>query len=241
MNSPTASMSFLKWWNSFSSSPGMARLKPVPTGSMNTRSVESRIECSLSTRRPGGGAACRRLEFHPARPEGSEVKPHGRDPGPPLKAKVMGRSAWSPRRLACRRCRRRKPSSCRPRRAAASGRWWPCTRRVPADHNGVGGLGELLLVMGRWWHRIVRSCRVPLPLGGLVAHDLAFLVLLADDGAACCAEVRQNAEMHPTRGGAGSSRVRTFASAIGCFCTRRCVEGCRRCCRIPVFQVLGNS
>ena len=49
MNSPTDSMSPWSPQNFFPSSGLAARLKPVPTGSMNTRSVASSQLCSLST------------------------------------------------------------------------------------------------------------------------------------------------------------------------------------------------
>ncbi len=90
-------MSLFTPWNCFASCPGAARLKPVLTGSMNTRSVTSRIEFSLSTTRPGGGP--------PFRPSASRATIRGPKapmctqseaaPGPPLKLKVTGRVVGS--------------------------------------------------------------------------------------------------------------------------------------------------
>ena len=79
MNSPTASMSLLKWWNCLASSPGMAREKPVPTGSTKTRSATSSSESALSTSRPGGGYGIpSSVMSHAARPERAEMQPHRR-------------------------------------------------------------------------------------------------------------------------------------------------------------------
>ena len=49
INSPTDSISFVKFQNCFPSSPSTARLNPVPTGSMKTRSTTSNKEYPLST------------------------------------------------------------------------------------------------------------------------------------------------------------------------------------------------
>ena len=64
---------------------------------MNTRSVASRIEFSLSTKCPGGGPA-----FHPSSLRATILGPKvprctqsEAEPGPPLKLKVTGRAAGS--------------------------------------------------------------------------------------------------------------------------------------------------
>ena len=96
MKAPTDSRSRLYSWYSFTFSPSTMRLKPVPTGSMKTRSDASRSENSLGTRRPGGGearpSASRSTRRGPSTPKCSHTE---LDPGPPLNENVMGRFAFS--------------------------------------------------------------------------------------------------------------------------------------------------
>ena len=56
MKSPTEEVSSSSPWNSLASSAFSARLRPVLTGSMNTRSVMSRSEQSFSITCIGVGA-----------------------------------------------------------------------------------------------------------------------------------------------------------------------------------------
>ena len=97
MNSPTDAMSPRKAWNLVFSSGLAAREKPVPTGSMKTRSVRSSQVASLSTRRNGGagivgssGSATRR---GPRVPRCSQTDA---EPGPPLKLNMSGRELAGP-------------------------------------------------------------------------------------------------------------------------------------------------
>ena len=64
------------------------RLKPVATGSMNTKSVTCRIENSLSTRPNGAGcAASFSLNFTRLGPSAAEMQPHGCRPRTAVEAK----------------------------------------------------------------------------------------------------------------------------------------------------------
>ena len=72
----------------------MTRLKPVPTGSTNTRSVKASQDSSLETSRggirggvPSAGNATRSGPTAPMCRNADDA------PGPPLKTKVTGRSA----------------------------------------------------------------------------------------------------------------------------------------------------
>ena len=92
MNSPTASMSPRSPWNCLASSPFSARLYPVLTGSMKTRSVWSSRVWGFSTNRPGGAGGLPWSSNHtrlgPKQPRCSQTE---EEPGPPLKLKVTGR------------------------------------------------------------------------------------------------------------------------------------------------------
>lgn len=78
--------------------PGSAREKPVPMGSMKTRSVAGSQESGLATSLPGGGggrggALSPMTTFRrPTAPRCSQTED---EPGPPLKTKVIGRVAGS--------------------------------------------------------------------------------------------------------------------------------------------------
>src|SRR5262245_43794478 len=93
MNSAIAATSSCTPWYFFGSTPGAARLKPVDTGSMNTRSVMSSKDKSLSTSLAGGGgcvpSSCMNARFGPQAPRCSQTDD---DPGPPLKQNVTGRA-----------------------------------------------------------------------------------------------------------------------------------------------------
>ena len=72
----------------------MTRLKPVPTGSTNTRSVKASHDSSLATSRggirgsdPSGGNATRDGPTAPMCRYADDA------PGPPLKTNVTGRSS----------------------------------------------------------------------------------------------------------------------------------------------------
>ena len=87
MNSPTDCVSSSRPWNRVASLGFSARLKPVLTGSMNTRSVTSRIEQSLSTnlgRRRSAQAVV--VDQDAARAEEPEMDVGGRRPGPAVEA-----------------------------------------------------------------------------------------------------------------------------------------------------------
>src|SRR5581483_7864072 len=92
MNSPTDSMSPRTCQNFFPTSGDTARLYPVPTGSMNTRSVWSSHVYSLSTSSNGGEGMkpsfCIFTRFGPIAPRCSHTDD---DPGPPLNENVSGR------------------------------------------------------------------------------------------------------------------------------------------------------
>ena len=92
MNSPTASRSRWYSWNSATFSPSTIREWPVPTGSMNTRSLSVSSVCSLSTSAYGGGGALPissvATRWGPRIPRCSHTL---LEPGPPLKLKVTGR------------------------------------------------------------------------------------------------------------------------------------------------------
>ncbi len=72
----------------------MTRLKPVPTGSMNTRSVKASHESSLGTRR-GGICGSAPLAGNATRcgPTTPMCRNADDAPGPPLKTNVTGRSS----------------------------------------------------------------------------------------------------------------------------------------------------
>ena len=85
MNSPTDSMSSRTPWKLAGSSPGAGLLKPVETGSMNTRSVTSSSDSLLSAIWYGGGGA------HPSSssttrrgPKAPMCSQADAEPGPPL-------------------------------------------------------------------------------------------------------------------------------------------------------------
>ena len=94
MKSPTDSISpdCPKNCSAFSSFAG--RLKPVATGSMNTRSVAPSSEYSLSIR-PNGGFGSVPSSFILTRrgPRAPRCSHTEEEPGPPLKQKVTGRVA----------------------------------------------------------------------------------------------------------------------------------------------------
>ena len=94
MNSPTDSMSPFSEWNLLLSSGLAAREKPVPTGSMNTRSDLSSQVASLSTRWNGGagivGSAGAGTRRGPRAPMCSQSDA---EPGPPLKLNRSGRDS----------------------------------------------------------------------------------------------------------------------------------------------------
>ena len=78
-------------------SPEAARLYPVETGSINTRSVSSNQLESLSTSEYGaGGPSPRSVSFTRRGPSAPRCSHTDAAPGPPLKAKVTGRAATSP-------------------------------------------------------------------------------------------------------------------------------------------------
>src|SRR5579883_237538 len=93
MNSATEAASSCRPWNFDASLGGIARLYPVLTGSIKTRSVSSNSDHSLSTNRYGGGSAepssARRTRRGPSSPRCIQTE---EEPGPPLKEKVTGRS-----------------------------------------------------------------------------------------------------------------------------------------------------
>ena len=72
----------------------MARVKPVLTGSMKTKSDSSSSDSLLLTSRKGGGGKLavflERNAFGPSRPRCSQTE---EEPGPPLKEKETGRPA----------------------------------------------------------------------------------------------------------------------------------------------------
>jgi len=80
--------------------PGSAREKPVPMGSMKTRSVAGSQESGLATSLPGGGGGGGRggalspmTTFRrPTAPRCSQTE---YEPGPPLTTKLIGRVAGS--------------------------------------------------------------------------------------------------------------------------------------------------
>ena len=76
------------------SSSVIVRLKPVPTGSTKTRSVNASQVDSLSTSREGGGSSvpsgANRTRRGPSAPTWRKAEAA---PGPPLKTKVTGRFA----------------------------------------------------------------------------------------------------------------------------------------------------
>ena len=70
------------------------RLKPVATGSMNTKSLPSKIEYSLSTRPDGsGGKVPSSFIFTRRGPSAPRCNHTDDEPGPPLKQNVTGRAA----------------------------------------------------------------------------------------------------------------------------------------------------
>src|SRR5450755_3345295 len=92
MNSPTESKSAESPKNASAFSSFAARLKPVATGSMKTRSLLSKIEYSLSTRPNGGGGKVPSSFIFTRRgPSAPRCSQTDDDPGPPLKQNVIGR------------------------------------------------------------------------------------------------------------------------------------------------------
>src|SRR6188472_1078771 len=96
INDPIDCRSSLKPWNCLGDSPAAGRENPVETGSINTRSVLSSQVYSLFTTWYGGAGAVpssfskTRLGARP--PICSQTV---EEPGPPLKAKVIGLRAGS--------------------------------------------------------------------------------------------------------------------------------------------------
>ena len=116
------------------------------------------------------------VEVHPAGAKGSEVEPHRGRPGSAVEGErdgAVGHGARivpgvgdveEGRLLLAVLIAQQHPTG---RRRVLDG--------FATDHNRVRGFGELLLVVGRWWHRIVRFCGWRFLLSGLVAHG--FLAL----------------------------------------------------------------
>ena len=87
-----------KGLSGFSSLP-LPRLKPVPTGSTNTRSVKPSQVAGLSTRRTGGlGTAPFSGVSKICGPRAPRCRKTEAAPGPPLKTKLTGRSRPVPGR-----------------------------------------------------------------------------------------------------------------------------------------------
>ena len=101
MNSPTDSMSPWTPQNFLPSSGLAARLYPVPTGSMNTRSVWSSQLSSLSTSWYGGAgmrpSSSIFTRLGPIAPRCSHTE---EEPGPPLNENISGLCDAGPERSA---------------------------------------------------------------------------------------------------------------------------------------------
>src|ERR1041385_1235007 len=92
MNWPTDSMSPRRLQNFLPSSAVAARLKPVPTGSMKTRSVASSQVCSLSTSWYGDAGSHPSSSIFTRRgPSAPRCSQTDAEPGPPLKENIRGR------------------------------------------------------------------------------------------------------------------------------------------------------
>ena len=150
MNSPTESRSAVWLKNCSAFSSFAARLNPVATGSMKTRSLPSRIEYGLSTRLKGGlgnvPSSFMLARRGPSAPRCSHTE---EEPGPPLKQNVTGRVAAlvssSARVRDVKNRGARRPVGFQDRQHSGFGH---VGHALPGHGHGVGGKHRLMCRVG---------------------------------------------------------------------------------------------